>query len=289
MHTFSPPDTIQKLKKARRFIEDHYSESLGLEEIAKSSHLSQFHFHRMFKSYFQVTCTDYLMRVRLEKSIQLLIYSNQSIADISFEVGFPNPETYIRNFKKHFQVTPNIYRKKNLNEPKEKNQLTELDTFKTKRIPNPFSAIKDLESFTLAILRTDGKENILRKTLHRLLDKTIPLGFLNREIIFFGRSLDPPNLTESKTQSWELGVKIPKLKVPKLPYPLEFVNWKRGRYLTLTHRGSAKDLESTYTKAYQYIIHSSIKIANEPCWEIYHKIPPFHQETEIEIYFRLKE
>lgn len=287
---FSHSDTIQKLKKARRFIEDHYSESLGLREIAKSSHLSQFHFHRMFKAYFQITCIDYLVRFRLEKSIQLLSYSNQSIADISFEVGFPNPETYIRNFKKSFGITPNVYRKNFKTYAKTKHLFIDLDTFNnSKKIPNPFSSIKAMDSFPIAILRTEGKQNILRKTLHRLLDKIIPLGIFLQDTPFFGRSLDPPILSDTKLQIWELGVKITKPSIRNLPYPLETVSWKKGRYLSLTHRGMANDLESSYLKAYQYIIHSSFKITNEPCWEIYRKIPPFHQETEIDIYFRLKE
>ncbi|TGL57830.1 AraC family transcriptional regulator [Leptospira jelokensis] len=280
-------DTIQKLKKSRRFIEDHYSESIGLEEISNSAHLSLFHFHRMFKSYFEMTCIDYLIQVRLEKSLQLLVYSKKSISEISFEVGFPNTETYIRNFKKLYKTTPGMYRK---NTTDHFENLKPLELQREKAVfQNPFQMIKNMDSFPIAIMRTDAKDKIFAKTLHRLLDKTISLGVYNHEICFYGRSLDPPKLPHSKLERWELGVKVPKEKRNKLPFPLEVVTWKKGRYLVINHRGTAKELEATYMKAYQYIIHSPFPIANDPCWEVYKKIPPFHQNTEIDIFFRLEE
>ncbi|TGL23782.1 AraC family transcriptional regulator [Leptospira yanagawae] len=283
----SSSDTIQKLKKARRFIEDHYSESIGVEEISKSSHISLFHFHRMFKAYFEITCIDYLMQVRLEKSLQLLFFSKKSISEISFEVGFPNPETYIRNFKKVFYITPSVYRK---NATINSDSLNPIEgSKKSEMIQNPFSSIQEMDSFSIAMVRTETKEKVFGKTLHRLLDKTISLGVYNHEISFYGRSLDPPMLPNAKLERWELGVKIPFSKQKNLPYPLEIITWKKGRYLSIKHLGPAKGLEATYMKAYHYIIRSPLKISSDPCWEVYRKIPPFHQNTEIDIYFRLEE
>jgi hypothetical protein len=86
-----------------------------------------------------------------------------------------------------------------------------------------------MDSFPIAILRTEGKQNILRKTLHRLLDKIIPLGIFMQDTPFFGRSLDPPILSDPRLQIWELGVKITKPSIRNLPYPLETVSWKKWR------------------------------------------------------------
>lgn len=279
---------IHQLKKARRFIEEHFSESIDLNQIAKSAHLSTFHFHRLFKTNFGMSPGEYVTLVRLNKSIELLFYTKKSISEISFEIGYPNTETYIRNFKKRFQTTPNHYRKSILKKPDFNLKTNELDS--NQKIRNPFKGIKEIDEFYLCILRFEGKTKQKIKTLYQLLDKTIPLGLYNEGFRFYGRSFDPPSIMDKNDQRWEIGVKISKSIIKNIHPPLEIVKWKKGKYLQIIHEGPAIELEKTYEKAYEYIIHSSqIQIANDPIWEVYRKIPPFHQKTEIEILIRLKE
>ncbi|XDD46159.1 helix-turn-helix domain-containing protein [Leptospira sp. WS39.C2] len=280
--------SIQSLQLAHRFIEDHYSEELDLKKIAKLSAISPFHFHRLFKSNFKIGCIDFLRQIRLENSLRLLAYTNQSISDIGYEVGFQNTETFIRNFKQKYSITPSNYRKNtNLLKPK---MFLEKEDNRVKKVKNPFTQIKTLTNFNLCILRHNGKPSSLSKTLRKLMDLTIGLGFLNQKIEFFVRTLDPPNLEETELERIDIGVLLPISYSTPLGYPLEKIKFKSGRYLSLIHKESISSIESSYKKAYDYFLENEkILLANESPWEIYRKIPPFHSQTEVEILFRLKE
>src|SRR5690606_41043905 len=57
----------------------------------------------------------YIQRRRLEKSadrITNLLWRDQSITDICYDVGFKSPPHFTRAFKARFGVTPNEYRKR---------------------------------------------------------------------------------------------------------------------------------------------------------------------------------
>ncbi|MCZ8341507.1 MAG: helix-turn-helix domain-containing protein [Leptospira sp.] len=281
-------DLAIRLMKARRYIEDHYSEALLLSDVAKSSHLSAFHFHRLFKTYFGQTCIDYLNLVRLEKSIQLLLMTNVSVADISFEIGFENPETFIRNFKKKFQLTPQAYRKAKESIPFPGSSLG--TPIQSKIIKNPFqkSRYRDLEN--VCMIRHSGSSGSYRRTMQILLDKSLQVGLFREPFLIYGRSIDPPKLEDTSLRRIEFGVPIPKHFKKEIPFPLEEVKFRKGTYLSLFHKDSIRKIEVTYQLAYHYLLQNpNIPLSDEPAWEIYHKIPPFYRSTEIEILFHLKD
>ena len=48
--------------------------------------------------------------MRLTTAARLLLVSNRQVNDIAYEVGFEDPNHFIRVFKKAFGYTPNQYR-----------------------------------------------------------------------------------------------------------------------------------------------------------------------------------
>jgi AraC family transcriptional regulator len=83
-------DYETKLLGAAKFIEKNFDKEINLDIISKSSFLSAFHFHRLFKAFYGLSPSDYLERIRIENAIYLMNYTRLSIRDISFEVGFKN-------------------------------------------------------------------------------------------------------------------------------------------------------------------------------------------------------
>ena len=57
------------------------------------------------------TFSELLTQIRLEHAEKLLKNTALSISDISFDIGYENPETFIRNFKKMYKKTPAVYRR----------------------------------------------------------------------------------------------------------------------------------------------------------------------------------
>lgn len=103
----------KRTKEALLFIESHYSESITLEEIADSIHLSKSECCRCIKRCLNMTPFEYLMRFRILKSTQIMsTQKTASIADLASAVGFNSCSYFNKLFRKYMGCTPSQYRKK---------------------------------------------------------------------------------------------------------------------------------------------------------------------------------
>jgi AraC-like DNA-binding protein len=103
----SEPPTITR---AKEYIHEHQTEELSLGQVAKAVNTSTFYFCKMFKKVTGINFTDYLSRVRIEKSKNLLLNPNLRVSEIAFEVGFQSLTHFNRVFKKILGQSPTEYR-----------------------------------------------------------------------------------------------------------------------------------------------------------------------------------
>jgi AraC-like DNA-binding protein/mannose-6-phosphate isomerase-like protein (cupin superfamily) len=96
---------------ALKFIEEHYDEELSVEDVAKKFILSQSYFSYLFKSITAKTFTEYLNRLRISKSLELLKNTDQKVLDICYQVGFNNVNHFNRIFRQQIGVSPLRFRK----------------------------------------------------------------------------------------------------------------------------------------------------------------------------------
>jgi len=96
--------------KARKFIQAHSDEKLGLTKVAKSVNISANHLSEKFKEVTGVNFVDYIARTRTEKAHELLDNSNLRISEIAFAVGFQSLSQFNRVFKKLTGKSPSAYR-----------------------------------------------------------------------------------------------------------------------------------------------------------------------------------
>lgn len=92
------------------YLQEHMVD-VTLEKLAEHFGYSVSHCSRMIKTYTGQGFNDWKRILRLRRAEHLLINSNESIADIGDSLGYMNPETFIRAFKKEYRVTPSTYRK----------------------------------------------------------------------------------------------------------------------------------------------------------------------------------
>ena len=98
------------IKRAREYIHEHQAEELSLNQVAKAVNMSTFYFCKMFKKVAGINFTDYVARVRIEKSKNLLLNPNLRVSEIAFEVGFQSLTHFNRVFKKILGQSPTDYR-----------------------------------------------------------------------------------------------------------------------------------------------------------------------------------
>jgi Transcriptional regulator containing an amidase domain and an AraC-type DNA-binding HTH domain len=98
------------LNTALNFIKQNYQKDLSLDIICKEVNLSKYYFCKIFKKHMGISMHKYLNEYRINKSKDLLMYSNLSVTAISREVGFKTVLSYIRCFKQATQLTPSEYR-----------------------------------------------------------------------------------------------------------------------------------------------------------------------------------
>ncbi len=106
-HENSEPPVITRAKK---YIQEHQTEELSLGQVAKAVNTSTFYFCKLFKRATGINYTDYLSRVRIEQSKNLLLNPNLRISEIAFEVGFQSLTHFNRIFKKILGQSPTEYR-----------------------------------------------------------------------------------------------------------------------------------------------------------------------------------
>ena len=87
--------------------------TVTLNELAEEFHFSVPYCSKLIKSISGKNFSNLLTEIRLQHGEQLLLSSQLSVEDISDRVGYKNPESFIRAFRRLYNDTPSQYRRKN--------------------------------------------------------------------------------------------------------------------------------------------------------------------------------
>lgn len=101
-------DLFRRLCRARDRLHDEASEPPKLQELARSAGVSPFHLLRVFRACFGETPHDYVARLRIERSKQLL-RAGHSVTETCLEVGFSGLGSFSSRFKREVGVSPSEY------------------------------------------------------------------------------------------------------------------------------------------------------------------------------------
>lgn len=104
----------------RNFIKRHAHEDLSLERVAAEVDRNPFYVSKLFKSHFGLNYIDYLTECRMETAKQLMQDPEKSLKEITFEIGYRDPNYFSRVFKKVVGDSPTDYRRSLLRRAEEK-------------------------------------------------------------------------------------------------------------------------------------------------------------------------
>ena len=103
---------LQDLQKAVEKIKADFNQSLKIDELASLVNMSTSTFLRRFKKNFNMPPVQYIRDVRLNTVCSMLLETNKTISDITYETGFCDQSYLTREFKKMTGLSPSDYRKK---------------------------------------------------------------------------------------------------------------------------------------------------------------------------------
>lgn len=111
--TLNVPETSHDhaLLSLRRQIEANPQLPWNVADMAKTLHVSSGYLQLLYKQKFRTSCMEDVIRFRIFKARDLLLYTNESIAAIAEQCGYNNTEHFCRQFRKITGSTPGQFRK----------------------------------------------------------------------------------------------------------------------------------------------------------------------------------
>ena len=97
---------ITGIQNAINYIEQHLTEELDYEQIAKESFSSPFHFQRVFSILCGYTLGEYIRNRRLTLAGAELAETQAKVIDVAYKYGYETPESFAKAFQKFHGMTP---------------------------------------------------------------------------------------------------------------------------------------------------------------------------------------
>ena len=110
---FYPIGVAQRFAPALEYINAHFNEPVQVNKLAKLVGLSKSRFHKVFKQAFNISPTEYQLRLKIKESQKLLLFSDLNMAQIAEKNGYIDQFYFSRTFRKRIGQSPTQYRKEN--------------------------------------------------------------------------------------------------------------------------------------------------------------------------------
>lgn len=104
-------DWLTGIQNAINYIEEHLTEEIDYEEVAKEAACSNFYFQRIFGILCGISLGDYIRNRRLTLAGDELSASDDKVIDIALKYGYESPESFTRAFSRFHGVTPSEAKK----------------------------------------------------------------------------------------------------------------------------------------------------------------------------------
>jgi AraC-like DNA-binding protein len=92
-------------------IRENVESQINFHDFAEENHIGYSYFRKMFKKYTGVPPVQYHLDLKVLRAKEMLLYSDKSIKEISFELGFQSVYYFSRVFKSKLGLSPSEIRK----------------------------------------------------------------------------------------------------------------------------------------------------------------------------------
>lgn len=98
--------------QAKEFLDKNYcDENMRIDTVAEYLHISASYIVQLFKKEFGISLHQYMLGLRMDRAMMLLINEDSSIGDIAMQVGINDANYFSYAFKKRFGSSPSQIRR----------------------------------------------------------------------------------------------------------------------------------------------------------------------------------
>ena len=106
---FSGKQIEKVIQAVKLHIHQNYDSKIELSVLAKNHGIAYSHFRKMFKKYTGVSPHQYQLELRILKARELILSTDKSIKEISYQLGFSSIFYFSRFFKNRVGVSPSEF------------------------------------------------------------------------------------------------------------------------------------------------------------------------------------
>lgn len=313
-------DYISRINKVMDFIEANLDTDLKLIDLAKLASFSQFHFHRIFKAMVGETLRNYILRLRVEKSANMLaLMPKKSITEIALDCGFGSSAHYARVFKQTYGMSASQWRDggyHNYSKSDSKDSQTQSKLMKatgeisyyldpttnnlTWRIKmnekSKLTAnveIKEIPDIHVAYIRHTGPykgdESLFGRLFMQLMQWAQPRGLFNEKSKAFTIYHDDPKITDEDKLRMSVCLSVP--ENTEVDGEIGKTVLTAGKYGVAHFEIAPDQYEEAWNLIYsQWLPQSGYQPDDKPCFEHYLNNPKEHPEGKhiVDIYMPVK-
>lgn len=229
----------QKVNQVIDYINSNLHQPLQLNVIADIVNVSQRQLLRMMSSALNEPLYAYVARQRIERAILYMQTEDISLQKLAGLVGYDNPQSFSKAFKKQFGISPKAYisglrmRLKEFAHDRKKCDL--------------HSDVYNFKGLNLVYIRIWGKygeeepyETAWSKLIHFLKNNDL----LMPNTRFIGLSFDDPNVTNPNQCRFYACASVQKEIIPTCEFGT--IRLPQGKYAVYTLQGYYTDLQDWY-------------------------------------------
>lgn len=105
-------DRENAVRRIKLFVQKHLVEDVSLQAIADYMYMHPVHVSRIFKLETGENLSDFVLRLKMEQAAALLADPSLKNYEVALQLGYQNPNYFIKVFKKYYSLTPQEFRQK---------------------------------------------------------------------------------------------------------------------------------------------------------------------------------
>lgn len=246
----------QKINQVIDYISVNLHKHLQLDIIAYQINVSQRQLLRITRSSLNESLYSYIARQRVERAVLYMQTEEMSLTKLSEMVGYDNPQSFSKAFKKQFSISPKIY----MNELQSRlESCVKSSDNRQSKLYSEICETEDLELIYIRILGKYGEDKLYEAAWNKLILFLTKNEALTETTRFIGISFDDPHVTKHENCRFYACASVQKKIIPTGEFGA--IQLKKGKYAVYTLKGSYSGLQELYNGIsvnFEYILRHGV-------------------------------